>query len=120
MNDHTPSKPLPATVADLRAVRKVQPVKTLSDEVDQINEVFWEDPAYHSLLKATRWSDETVEGSINSDNNRAAMIIRQYATEHAAEFPLTAAAQLQAIINALGVALRRHGLGRAERARAAG
>ena len=107
--------PLPATVQDLDAMRKLKkPLISLNDIVEEINRKLWDDPDYQRYLSAI-WPDETIEGSFVHDDTRAVMMIQKYANEHGIIIPPTSN-KLSPLVKSLHVVLgRRHGLSRQER-----
>ena len=78
--------PLPATVHDLDALRKIPKRGSLNDIVEQINRALWSDPDYQKYLFAI-WPEETQEGSFDCDDIRAVMMIQDYAEEHGIDIP---------------------------------
>jgi hypothetical protein len=103
--------PLPATVEGWVSVLKQQP--SINDQVQTVHRTLIPDPAYRRLLLATV-NPQALEGSIASDNNVAAMMIREKARTMVG-VDLVVEANLQSIIIALNVVLNRYGLGRKQR-----
>lgn len=76
-----PSAPaLPSTVEDLEKHRRVSPVRTLNDHVEDIHLILWPDPKYRAFLEAV-YDEQAVEGSLVADNLEAAQMIRLKAVE---------------------------------------
>ena len=106
--------PLPATVQDLEAMRKVFHQPTLNDRVDAIHVKLWADDGYRAFLDAV-YDEDAVEGSLSADNIFAAMMIRDYAKANGDHY--VAGKKVATISKALAVVLRRYGIGRKERSR---
>ena len=104
--------PLPATVSELLANRKVAPIRTLNDAIDDIVVAVWTEPNYQKLIEAT-YDEAAVEGSLAADNILAAQFIREYAVAH--NIPKVVDQKLATISKAHGVVLRRYGATRKER-----
>lgn len=104
-----PIIPLPATRSDW--VRKTQFNRTINDQVEDIHLALLDDEEYIELLQAV-YDEQAVEGSLSSDNNMAAIKIRNAAKKM--NNPVKDQ-KLATIIKALGVVLRRYGVSRKER-----
>jgi hypothetical protein len=113
--------PLPATVQDLEAMRKVFHQPTLNDRVDAIHIRLWPNDKYRRFLDAV-YDEDAVEGSLSADNIFAAMMIREFAAgkggdDSGANDGYVATKKVATIAKSLGVVLRRYGIGRRERSR---
>ena len=106
--------PLPVTVQDLEARRKVFHQPTLNDRVDAIHVRLWDNEQYRRFLDAV-YDEDAVEGSLSADNLFAAMMIRDHAKNH--DDPYVASKKAATIAKSLNVICRRYGIGRRERAR---
>jgi len=112
-------KPLPATVQDLEAMRKVFHQPTLNDRVDAIHTRLWMNDQYRRFLDAV-YDEDAVEGSLSADNLFAAMMIRDFAKAadgSGVNDAYVASKKVATIAKALNVVLRRCGIARQERAR---
>jgi hypothetical protein len=107
-------RPLPVTVQDLEAMRKVFHQPTLNDRVDTIHIQLWANDGYRRLLDAVS-DEDAVEGSLSADNVFAAVMIRDHAKTIGDSY--VAGKKAATIARALSVVLRRYGIGRRERAR---
>lgn len=104
---------LPATVAELAALRKSTRTRNLNDEVDDINEKLWEDKDYRKWFEAL-WASDTIEGSFHDDDHEAARMVREYAKQN--HYPIAANAKIASIMRSLWVVHRRFtGMSRKER-----
>jgi hypothetical protein len=109
--------PLPATVEGWVLTLKREP--SINDQVQSVHKSLIPNPEYRALLRATT-NPQALEGSIASDNNMAALMIREKA-KVMPEMDLingdanNERANLQTIIIALNVVLNRYGLGRKQR-----
>ena len=109
--------PLPAAVEEWVLTLKRQP--SINDQVQQVHKTLIPNAEYRRVLRATT-NPQAYEGSIASDNNVAAMMIREQA-KTMPEMDLINGdanndrASLQSIIIALNVVLNRYGLGRKQR-----
>jgi hypothetical protein len=109
--------PLPATVEGWVITLKQQP--SINDQVQQVHKTLIPDAEYRRLLLATA-NPQAKEGSIASDNNMAALMIRDKAKTMPNMDLINGdanneRANLQTIIIALNVVLNRYGLGRKQR-----
>jgi len=104
--------PLPSTVVELQAQRKVMRPPSLNDEVDRCHCELWDNRDYRALFAAL-WSSEAVEGHTTADDLRAADFIRRHAIEN--RIPIAASAKLWSLVLSLRVVCRRYGIGRPER-----
>lgn len=104
--------PLPATVQDLEAMRKVFHQPTLNDRVDAIFVRLWLNDEFRRLLDGV-YDEDTVEGSRSADDLFAAIMIRNEAKE---SDPYVANKKAATISRALKVVAKRYGISRKERA----
>jgi hypothetical protein len=109
-----PPPPLPSTVADLEALRKVFHQPTLNDRVDAIHVQLWATPEYRKYLDAV-YDEDAVEGSLATDNAFAAKMIRDHAVTIGDTY--VAGKKVHTIVKAMRVVLRRLQISREERAR---
>jgi hypothetical protein len=105
--------PLPSTVEDLVAARKIAQVKTLNDYVDEVHEALWNDEEYRRLLESV-YNEDAVEGSLIADDLLAAQMIREYA--RAKGITYLKDRKLATIVKSLNVVLRRYDFDRKARA----
>jgi hypothetical protein len=101
---HLTTTPLPATVQDLMARRKVKNLRTFNDEVETIYLMLYEHPKFHSWNEAS-YDEEAIEGSVYIDGVKAAEMIRDKAVELGNQVVMNA--KLAAIVKAVGVVQRR-------------
>lgn len=104
---------LPRNVTELLALRKSLKARNLNDDVEAIHLRLWEQEDYQKYFEPI-WRDETIEGTFQADDIMAAQHIRNFALT-GRDYPLAARAKLNAIVNSLGVVLRRYGISRKER-----
>jgi hypothetical protein len=106
--DHRP-RVLPATVADLLAMRRAKSAPALHDEVERIFLVLYQEPAFRRLQVAEDgFPEDAVEGSVSIDRMESARLIRNWAREN--EMPFVAEQKLVAIVRSVGVVRRRFDL----------
>lgn len=108
---------LPTTIQELEKFRTFGPELTLNDHVEGVFKRLWEDESFRKLLRATG-DDETVEGSMATDNVVAAQMIRNHAADHTVT-EITDR-KLHAIVRALKVVMNRYNMSRKLRARTLG
>ena len=106
------SKPLPKTREELTAARKVAPIRSLNDAIDDLVVELWGDPDYQKLIEAT-YDEQAVEGSLAADNILAAKMLRDVAISKG--LTLISRQKLATISKAHGVVLRRYAASRKER-----
>lgn len=105
--------PLPDTVREFMAHRKVKTMRTLNDQIEEIHLGLYEkNPEYKALLNAV-WDSDAIEGSQAIDNTMAAQILRKRADEIGSVE--VAQKKLDTIVKCMGVVLRRYGLDRKTR-----
>jgi hypothetical protein len=85
----------------------------ITDEVDRIHRVLWEDEEYRKYFRATK-NEDAVEGSLICDRFRALQMIRDQAAKTGCG---VAREQTAAIDKVLNVVLRRYGMSLKERRR---
>lgn len=105
-------RPLPTTVADLEAQRKVKRTYTLADEIESVLLVLFEDPEFHALLEC----EPSVNGSVFVDDVCAAQMIKAQGIND--KKPQIRTANLAEICTKMRVALRRFDASRSQRAHA--
>jgi hypothetical protein len=105
--------PLPSTVQDLQAMRKVFHQPTLNDRVDTIFVHLWENEQFRRLLDGVYDSD-TVEGSRSADDIFAAVMIRDAAKQRGDLY--VAGKNAATLSRSMRVVAKRYGIGRKERA----
>jgi hypothetical protein len=108
---------LPSTVEELDKYRSFGPELTLNDHVEGIYKVLWPNPDFRALLNATG-DDESVEGSMGTDNVIAAQMIREHAKEN--RYEEVSGRKIHAIVRALNVVMKRYNMSRKLRARMLG
>jgi hypothetical protein len=113
-----PAPPLPATVTDLLAQRKMMRSRSINDDVDEIHLKLWEQESYRRLFTPI-YREETIEGSFIADDMVAAMKVREFASKNE-QFSIARSARLAAIVKALHIVARRYGISRQERQRLVG
>ena len=106
--------PLPVSVQDLEAMRKVFHQPTLNDRIDALHVQLWQNEKYRQYLDAV-YDEDAVEGSCATDNTFAAMMLREHAKTIGDTY--VSGKKVHTIVKALGVVLRRLQISRAERAR---
>src|SRR4051794_9995952 len=115
MSEVTNLKPLPpalpATREDFLQHRKITRDRTLNDMVEEMHLLIIDDENYQRLLWAV-YDEQAVEGSLSTDNVKAAELIRDKAR---AMGSLVQHEKLYTIVKCLGHVLRRYGLSRPER-----
>jgi hypothetical protein len=118
--------PLPATIADWDAARKVKLDRTLNDHIEVLHRDLLVHPddkvrsMYEAYLDAV-YDEDAVEGSLSADNIEASRMIRDHAREVIGENDTVrddyvASKKLATIVKALNVVLRRYGASRNQRA----
>ena len=110
-----PSRALPATVAELEAQRLVTRKLKLSDEVEQVYLVLYEDINFRKY-RGLDDPDQTVEDDPVVDDVVATQIIQKKAIEMGS-YPQITAAKLGPLMRALRVAERRLNASRTQRDR---
>jgi hypothetical protein len=108
---------LPSTIQELEKYRTFGPELTLNDHVEVAFKKLWEEQGFRALINATG-DDETVEGSMATDNVMAAQMIRNHATNNG-QTEITDR-KLHAIVRALKVVMNRYNMSRKLRARTLG
>jgi hypothetical protein len=109
---------LPPTIEELEKYRTIGPVTTLNDHVHGVFKKLYEETDFQRLLKATG-DDETVEGSMSTDNVIAAQMVRDYAKKNGPIMEIVEA-KLHAIVRSLKVVMNRYNMSRKVRARTLG
>lgn len=105
-------QPLPATVEDLLACRKIKEKRTINDQVEEIHLKLITEEDYRQLLFAA-YDEQAVEKNMDYDTIRAALMVRQCATDIGNHE--LAAVDLPRLKRSLNVVLRRYGLSREQR-----
>jgi hypothetical protein len=118
MSNVMTARPLPATVSELMALRKVKFDRTINDRVETLLIDAFGNDQFVEYLKAVG-DEEAVEGSLACDNVKAAEFIRDLASksskEGMARDSVIAEAKLATIVKALNVCLRRYNISRKDR-----
>lgn len=118
------SVPLPATLEDMLARRKIAASRTLNSYVDEIHQKLWMDYSdspdapgfkYRKLLDAV-YDEQAVEGSLSIDNAEAARMIRDFARHKSHTIDYIANQKLASLVKALNIVLKRYKMTRKERA----
>jgi hypothetical protein len=110
---HAAAPPLPATVEELIADRKIKQERTLNDFVEDAYLALYEDSeAFRDFLRAV-YDEQAVEGSLAADNLEAAALIREHAKEKGVR-EITREKKAT-IVKSLNVVLRRYAKSRKER-----
>ena len=118
---------LPSTITELEQFEWVKPTLTLNDHVQIVFKKLWDHqelgPKFRALLDATG-DDETVEGSMATDNVFAAQMVRDYAMQYGPQEvvakPTGEKVKAHAIVRALKVVMNRYNMSRKIRARTLG
>ena len=109
--------PLPVTREDLLARKTMASQPTLNDHVDEVFSVLWVHDELGEQFRAfciAGADDEAVEGSTRADDQEAARMIRQFASDHGNKY--LAAKNLTTLARALHVVARRYHMTRREMA----
>jgi len=104
--------PLPARYEDLQVKYKLP---NLNDAVHDVFKVLYStEPRFVALLTAVNGA-QAVEGATVADDTEAARMIRDFARKNADAPDQVRKANIWAIVKALRVVMKRHGIGRDDR-----